>query len=60
MPPRIKKISPRPNEPDEWRISREYIHLYRTKGMNNCKLGSAVIYNGKVYEAFIIVKERDK
>jgi hypothetical protein len=58
MPPRTKRVNP--NEPDEFRICREYIQLYRTKGINNCKLGSAIIHDGKVYEAFIVVKERNK
>jgi hypothetical protein len=46
--------------PDEWKIAREYIFRYIHGGRNEFKLASAIIHKGKLYEAFIVVKERDE
>jgi hypothetical protein len=48
--------------PDEWKIAREHIFRYiHGKGkVNECKLASSIIHKGKVYEAFIVIKERSE
>jgi hypothetical protein len=55
MPSREKVKNP---GPDEWRIVRYYVQLYRTAGINNCKLGSTIIIGGKEYEARLNISER--
>jgi hypothetical protein len=47
--------------PDEYKIAREHIFRYiHGNGRSEYKLGSSVIYKGKRYEAFIVVKERNE
>jgi hypothetical protein len=45
--------------PDEYRIAREHIfHYIHGKG-DKYKIASAIRHKGKIYEAFIVIKERD-
>jgi hypothetical protein len=45
--------------PDEWKIAREHIFRYiHGKGISEYKLASAIRHGGKIYEAFIVIKER--
>jgi hypothetical protein len=46
--------------PDEWRIACEYIFRYINGAgkTSEYKLAGAVRHKGKVYEAFIVIKER--
>jgi hypothetical protein len=47
--------------PDEWKIAREYVFRYiHGKGQGEYKLASAIRHKGKIYEAFIVIKERDE
>jgi hypothetical protein len=46
--------------PDEWRIAREHIFRYIHGGRGEYKLASAIRHKGKIYEAFIVIKERDE
>jgi hypothetical protein len=46
--------------PDEWRIAREHIFHYIHGGRSERKIASAIIHKGKLYEAFIVVKERSE
>jgi hypothetical protein len=46
--------------PDEWKIAREYIFRYIHGGRNELKLASTIIHKGKLYEAFIVIKERSE
>jgi hypothetical protein len=46
--------------PDEWKIAREYIFNYIHGMKKDCKLASAIRHKGKIYEAFIVIKERDE
>jgi hypothetical protein len=45
--------------PDEYRIAREYIFHYIHGGRSENKLGSAIVHKGKMYEAFIVIKEQE-
>jgi hypothetical protein len=55
--PREKVISA---GPDERRIAREHIFRYIHGMKKECKLASAIRHNGKLCEAFIVIKERDE
>jgi hypothetical protein len=47
-------------EPEEYKIAREYIFRYiHRKGLSEYKIASAIRHKGKVYEAFILIKERE-
>jgi hypothetical protein len=46
--------------PDEWKIAREHIFRYIHGGGSESKLASAITHKGKLYEAFIVVKERSE
>jgi hypothetical protein len=46
--------------PDEWKIAREHIFRYIHGGISEFKLSSAIIHKGKVYEAFVVIKERNE
>jgi hypothetical protein len=44
----------------EYKISREYIFKYiHDSRIAERKLGSAIRHKGKLYEAFIVIKERE-
>jgi hypothetical protein len=55
--PRQKVVSA---GPDEWKIARERIFRYIHGMKKECKLASAIRHKGKIYEAFIVIKERDE
>jgi hypothetical protein len=46
--------------PDEWKIAREHIFDYIHGMKMERKLASAIRHKGKIYEAFIVIKERDE
>jgi hypothetical protein len=44
----------------EYKVSREYIFRYiHNSNIATYKLGSAMRHKGKMYEAFIVIKERE-
>jgi hypothetical protein len=43
----------------EYKIAREYIFRYIHNNIAACKLASAIRHKGKIYEAFIVIKERE-
>jgi hypothetical protein len=51
----------KPAGPDEYKIARDYIFRYIHGNGKLCeyKLANAIVHKGKMYEAFIVIKERE-
>jgi hypothetical protein len=54
-----KREKVKPVGPDEYRIAREHIFRYIHGGRGEYKLAGAIVHKGKMYEAFIVIKEQE-